>query len=660
MDQWNVYLDSVEKSRFFWMENSEEGWRCGNPDSRYREGADPFQATYDTGNNKVITISAPDGSLKEATFFKDCCPADHIPGVWMHKSRIKAGPFRFPLWIGGERLGLGESAASVPLTAYRTELLACAVPVTEYRTGGLRIRLLSFAPLAADGSRRPRAFYYILLLQNLAAEEIEARVGLPFGMSWQDVDTDNAQISVRFTGEKNRTAFLEKKIAPGGELAAAVRIGVFGEEPGEREEDALYWLKETLAYYRGLFRRSGAPEASYFGELMKRCLCQCQQCLGMLPDGELAGSSWGTNPFTTQIWMRDLYYSMLPLLWCDPALFRQGILWFFRYGVRPAGMRMEGGIGHSAANSVNGLVMAGLYYRETGDDSFFTAHPQLREEGWKLLEGLLALRKPGTTWLFPSRWLSDGLCAGDYHTGTNLAVWCAFDSFGRVLEQAYGDREKGETCRRTAAAVREAILQYCVVQGPFGPQLAESVGDGPAELWERMKAGSREELSARYRGFGAQFYEFYNVHIKGEPYLVHDGEESDTTLAALYGFCAPGEPLLQNGARFALSEHNPFYRPVSGGILWEDCADATFPGYVTGLLAARDEKELEERLRPFRELADLDGSLWWWPYPYGAADESAVRREPGKCGWACGTFLALAVFWLKGRSGQKKEETEQG
>jgi len=106
------------------------------------------------------------------------------------------------------------------------------------------------------------------------------------------------------------------------------------------------------------------------------------------------------------------------------------------------------------------------------------------------------------------------------------------------------------------------------------------------------------------------------------------------------------DPVYKNYTRFGLSKHNKFYCPVSKGILWEKCTDSTFPGYITGAANVVDQETYNGTHGYFsviRKLADHDGSVWWWPYPSGAKDQSDMKRIPGKCGWASGAFIALMI-----------------
>ena len=87
----------------------------------------------------------------------------------------------------------------------------------------------------------------------------------------------------------------------------------------------------------------------------------------MNQEGQISGANWGSYPATSQIWMKDMYYAFLPFSILEPDLFKKGILWFLKYGIRPKGGRFDGGVYHSLTNSLSSVIMAGLYYEYTGD-----------------------------------------------------------------------------------------------------------------------------------------------------------------------------------------------------------------------------------------------------------------------------------------------------
>lgn len=86
-----------------------------------------------------------------------------------------------------------------------------------------------------------------------------------------------------------------------------------------------------------------------------------------------------------------------------------------------------------------------------------------------------------------------------------------------------------------------------------------------------------------------------------QPYLIHDGEETDTILLSYYGLAEYDEPVFKNDTESALSERNRFFSPVSKGILCEDCTE-------------------------IRKRVDADGFIWWRPYPRHAKDQAAIQR----------------------------------
>lgn len=633
---WTDFI-SLNRSRFFYAGRNHGKYECGNARSRYLDRSDPEKCSFDTGNNKVITLSGLNGELKRVTFFKPSYFADNIPGVWVHKGHILAGPFSFALAMDGRVLHLPEFEGAI-----RTDLVECVLPLTYYQLDGLDAHVTAYAPVSEDGRVRPRCAFYLLSLCNRSDGALKGEVILPQAGHFSKImeKDDLAQLDIR-SGEdfshRQRIAF---ELRPGEQRLFPVLLTVYGEAVSPQiRRGPMYWLEQTLGYYRRLAGKLQFEDDPFLSEFMKRTLCQCQQCIGMDGDETLAGSSWGTNPTTDQIWMKDMYYSMLPLAQCDPELFFKGVKWFAKWGVRPEGMLFAGGVNHSLSNSLSAVLMAGEYFACTGDIESFRRDGALVERLTEILDDMIMSRTQRDVWLFPSVWISDGLALGDFHTGTNITAWAALNGMAAILE-ALPDAQKSAQYRAVAARVREAITTLCVTDGPYGPQLLEGVGEGSQALKEQMKADSLEAFRAKNEGFGIQFYEFYN-RAQERPYLVHDGEETDTTLAAFYGLMEFDDAVLRNYFRFAMSEHNRFYCPVSRGILWEDCTDSTFPGYVTGMANAVDAQSYSRYFEPIRELADLDGSIWWWPYPRNAGEQAAMRRDPGKCGWASGALLAL-------------------
>ncbi|KWX87573.1 hypothetical protein AMQ83_12255, partial [Paenibacillus riograndensis] len=213
------------------------------------------------------------------------------------------------------------------------------------------------------------------------------------------------------------------------------------------EKGTVYWIKETWAYVRGSTGRLKMEEDPLAAEVYERALLQCFGSLDMDSRGYLAGANWGTSPPTQFTWNKDMFYSLLPFHTAEPELFQQGMLWFLEHGVRPPGNRYEGEITHSLSHSLSSAVMAGLYYRTTGDKQLFLNQPGIHESICSLLEATLLTRQEEDPWLFPSVWLSDAYSLGDYHTGSNVIAWTAFVHYARLAEEVFRDTARADRYR---------------------------------------------------------------------------------------------------------------------------------------------------------------------------------------------------------------------
>jgi hypothetical protein len=628
------------RSTYFWVERENGKFISGHPQSRYASGADPQEASFDIGNNKVIICVAPNGGIRYLTFFDENEYADSIPGVWVHKRSRVFKNLSFSLVHNNKEQRLADYQGKV-----RTFLIENVIPATEFFLPGMAITVIHFAPIAGNGSIRPRAAYSIVYVRNTSDVYFEGALKIPAAAHFSEAGNDSLPPDIRMENG-DRKEHVPVRLSPGAEDDFTFYTTVYGEkEQKELSAGALYWLNETLDYYRNLTGELVVSGDEFLAEFFQRSAHQCQQCIGMDSRGFIAGSSWGTNPTTLQIWMKDMYYSLLPLSGMDPDLFAKSMEWFSKWGIRPAGRRFPGGVKHSLSNSLSGVLMAGQYYHATGDIEYFSKRPELVETLIGIIDEMLDTRPDPDIWLFPSVWISDGLSMGNYHTGSNITVFAAIMGFADILEKL-DQRQKASDYRAVAEKVKRELLERCVTdKGPFGPQLLEGWGDGEPELREKMKASSPEEFLEKNKGFGVQFYEFFNRKDQG-PYLVHDGEETDTTLSPFYGLLKYDDVIYKNYTHFAMTEHNKFYRPLSRGILWEKCTDSTFPGYVTGAANVVDKETYDGNPGYFaviRTLTDLDGSIWWWPYSFGAQDHSNMKRMPGKCGWASGALLTLII-----------------
>ncbi|WP_060861138.1 hypothetical protein [Paenibacillus riograndensis] len=608
-----------------------------------RKLPDP-ELTFDTANNKILVNVHMNGSIKNVTVYNGSYYSDNIPGVWMCKDFREAGPYAYCLELGGLHYHLGSDDL-----AYSTSLLDNLFPVTEYQLGAIKATLLVYTPVSADGSQRLRGLVYGLQLENQSGQTIAGQVTPPPADTLPDQLFSGPEFCVHVPGHKvDVNGTVPVSLAPGQTLWVPAVIYPAG-DPCPRiigEKGTLYWLNETWAYFRGITGRLKMEEDPFAAEFYERALLQCFGSLAMDSRGYLAGSNWGTSPTTQFTWNKDMFYSLLPFHTAEPELFQQGMLWFLEHGVRPPGNRYEGGITHSLSNSLSSAVMAGLYYRTTGDKQLFLNRPGIHESICSLLEATLLTRQEEDPWLFPSVWLSDAYSLGDYHTGSNVIAWTAFVHYARIAEEVFGDTARAERYRTIAGRIRADLERLATAEGPFGLQYAEGISSSGDKL--KDNAG---KYTGKYADFGMQF--IGNLTAEGQINLLHhDGEESDTILMPLYGYTSYDNETYRHYMQFSLSPHNPTYNPESKGIQWGDHSACTFPGYMSGMGMITDADSLSGEdgyLTRIRQLTDADGSLWWWPYNNGAAYGDVVRHNNcGKCGWASGVFAGLFVSEILG------------
>ena len=614
--------------RMFWASIRNGRLDCGDKVTLFSKHLDQ-NLTFDIGNNAVLMNLDLKGTILNFISYGETYPYDHaLPGVWCQKHHSRSQNLSYKVTVGDKTYDLKELAGE-----YKTSLLDNVLPMTEvFIDDRVDLKLIAFAPISADGASRPRAAVYGLHIKNVSDKRIDVTVHPPEG---------NEHVTVAAADGIEVKPELEYEIAPGHSHWLPLIVAAVPAEDAIDEissHGSVDWLRSTLTYFRNLTGRLDMPQDVYAGEFLTRCLHQCFHATVTDPSGEIAGeNSWGSYPLKDEIWMKDFHYTYMPLVMTEPDLARRGILWFLKWSVRFRG-RFPGGVEHSISNSLAPVAMAGQYYACTGDKQFFADHPEAKDRLKWLLDGALKLRV-GSTGLLDSRFISDGGSAGDYHTGSNIFAWYCLTSFARVVEEVFNEPADAARYRKAADAIESDLLKHNIIDGPFGRQYIEGVN----------KDGSLPTTGHTVRGM-----------TRGErvPYMGHDGEESDTTLASFYGYTSYDDPALHNHKKFALTEHNVIYVKSLGGILWGDhrAYSTTFPGYVSGLAAASDADSFSGPngyLTRIRKLTDLDGSIFWWPYAqwnttYRVNDQPA--RGLGKCGWASGVFCCLFISQILGLS----------
>jgi hypothetical protein len=625
----------------FWLERKSGKYQMGDPQSDFNANLDFEHLTFDISNNKVLANMTLNGTLKNVTIYRDSyrmtCAPGKLNGVWTAKDNASYGPYSYRLEIAGELHDLAAVDWDM-----RIGLLDNLFPITELRDpqGRFVVRLLACAPISADGTDRARALLYWIHIENISSATLTGtiRVPPPFEVP-QRADLHALPINIVDPcdfeiGAGDGDDFkweLPFSLQPGGRTHTCCAFYMPGDSAlaAVAKRGSLQGLAETWSYYRGRLGRLKIPAHPYLAEFFERQMMQAFQTIAMSPSDDLAGANWGSYPATRSIWSKDTYYACIAPTLFDPRFAQKIILWFDEYGVRQKGNLTEGGVLHSTSISVAAIVLAGIYYRQTGDKSFFLSHPEFESHWGAILDEIIGSRKDPDIWLYPTRFISDGAILCDYHTGTNVVVWRALEDYARLLRDVYGKPARAQNCSVLAGKTHAAILQKTVIAGPFGPQFIEGT----------------------YRDGRA-------------PEMASDGEESDTTLMPFYSFLEATNDLYRNYMHFAISSSNLMYNPPIHAISWggslktpiSQRVASTAPGYAKGIAAQDADDPLfgdHGGYTEIRKVTDADGSVWWWSYGGRGVDVSygrVVRGVPGKAGWFAGVHTAVFLSHFLGIS----------
>ena len=156
---------------FFSVAVKDGQYECGNRESYYAKKLPDETFSYDISNNKVLANADEFGTLKTVTFYRGCYTCDDIPGVWVSKDFGQAGPFYFKLTVEGQEVSLRDG--SLPC---QSDLAENLIPRAAFTHPRLTATVLSYAPISADGKRRPRALVYGLYLENTTDGDVKGTV----------------------------------------------------------------------------------------------------------------------------------------------------------------------------------------------------------------------------------------------------------------------------------------------------------------------------------------------------------------------------------------------------------------------------------------------------------------------------------------------------
>jgi hypothetical protein len=624
---------------FFYIEQKDGRLFHGNEDSYYIKNLDHEFLLFDVGNTRVLANINKRATIRELTFYRGCYVCDDDgAGKWVMKDFSKEGPFSFTIRIGDDQYCFSELNGD-----FKTDLLLGFFPRTTFSVNNLEITILSFAPISKDSKVRLAGLIYGIYVRNTGKEKCDAALIPPeisniehMIITYPEEDTERGELAFTLVPEEGKW------------------IPVLLSNPGEnhvieivREKGTLYWLNETVEYFNSLTGFLEMPDDPLTASIFKRMIYLCHGTVATDAQGKVVGANWGTYPSTSKIWNKDMYYACLPFAILDPEYFKNCICWFFKYGIRERDNRYKGGVTHSLSNSLSSVVMCCILYETTGDVSF------IKSEGvWskikEILQKVLVTRNSEEVCLFPSIWISDALSLGKYHTGSNIIAWKAFAGSSRIAFEIFKDEELGRLYADTAEAIKDSIEKYMTTEGKFGIQYLEGIAG--------LTSDTQRWLPFSYYGdkYEQDAKKYLTDVLKDGmiDLMMHDGEESDTTLMSFYKYQPYDYNVFRNYLKFSMSQYNPTYGDQCRGIKWGACSGATFPGYTSSFAAVTDRESMNgERgyMTELKHLTDHDGSWWWWPYIVGAKTGDVVRNNHcGKCGWAAGVFTCLFISEILG------------
>ena len=647
----------LNQSKYFWIERDIDNVTFGDKESFMSNDTNLDELTFDIGNNRTLLNMDVNGTIKKMTLFRDTYRVNEglqngaWPGVWLHKDFMAFGEYSFKVKVDGEIIDIANIFPYTEGWNSRTGLIDTIFPFTTLSSDELKITLICFSPILDNGKTRPSGGIYSCYVENITGKSVECEIILPeqFQTRQRRSATEQADGIIDwnvFRGDDFEIFLLEsnedvlsvnKTIKPNSSFFVPVGICMSGSDFLDvvNEKGVIGCFNETWDYLRGLTGILTVDKDDYFGEYYDRNLLHNLFCISMDQNGDISGANWGTFPSHFHIWIKDMYYSCLPIATCDPTLFEKIILWFEKYGTRHKGHMSKGGATHATSLSVASPIMAGIYYDLTGNDEFFKTNFHLLLAYEKTIKEILDSRIDDNIYLYSSEFLSDGICYGDWHVGTNVCVWRALKSLSAIFDGVFKDKEKANYYNDLAEKTHADIEKYC-------------------------------QSTTKH---GTHYNEGYFADGR-EPVLLSDGEESDTTLMPYYGYCDKMNEKYLNFMRFAMSPENVAYNEKLRCIRWANdpynyfAVNATAPGYLNGIACICDEKDFYDKegyFQNLRRVTDADGVIWWWPYHYSKYSHyDAPRRgakSTAKAGWATGVISVLLLERFLGINYHSKTKT---
>lgn len=578
----------------------------------------PF--SVDVSNNRLLAALDRTGQVRRAVTAVglDDVRGKTIPGVYVYKKMA------FCQGHMGLQITYQGRQSQSPALSFLEDL----IPVFDATIDDLHSRTTVFVP-QQDGLR-PLCLIQLCRLTNSGTDPIDVDLTILTSTQGKDGTEPLPLAAELLTGNlQNPDTTARKATEVRLEAGESRDVAAILDYSGDREslasfktpQDCEFALERTLAVRRNRLGTLHIPEDPWYGELITRSAELARQSLLLLEDGRAAGSFWGSNANPLpDVWTRDFGYCAMGLVDSDPDLANPMITFLARYGIpeqaweREARMRPDAsGFEHSLGNSCLAVVLASMLMHRHGRQALQVDQAVFTDYVHRLAADMIA-KRPSPGHLYQTLYISDGPSRGDYHTGSNILAWKA----AKVMAKDFPDLLVGDQA-----------------------DLLDDIADKLHEALDRECVHTIDGLPMYVEG----------ANEDGTIIGIHDGEESDLTLASVYGFTSRDDERIRNHANWAHSTNDPYYAPVTGGIDFWDFDDSngiTYPGHIHGLCRADTRDELSRDLLELRRTTDLDGSFWWWPFEHAEQDPTRVKRGLGKCGWCAGEFVSFFLHDIMG------------
>ena len=577
----------------------------------------PF--SVDISNNRLLAALDRTGQVRRAVVAvgRQDMRGKTIPGVYVYKK------LAFCQGHIGMQINCLNRQCLSPALSFIDDL----IPVFDASMGDLHSQTIVFVP--QKSTSRPLCLIQLCRLTNRGTTPLDVNVSILSSTQGKN-GTELLPLKYNLLSESDspvarNTCKSMLRLAP-GESRSVASVFDFSEQEDNLQTfnsipECRKALNVTLKARKGSLGKVQIPEDPWYGELITRSAELARQSLLLLADGKAAGSFWGSNANPLpDVWTRDFGYCAMGLVDSNPDLANPMIEFLAQYGIpdhaweREARMHPEAsGFQHSLGNSCLAAVLASMLVHRHGRKAF-TANQSTFTQYVRGLASDLIAERPKQGQLYETLYISDGPSRGDYHTGSNILAWKA----AKVMAEDFSDlldTGQAEQLEQIAEELHQSLNEKCV----------RSIDGSPMYVEGANRDGS----------------------IIG----IHDGEESDLTLASVYGFTSRDDERIRNHARWAHSTRDPYYAPITGGIDFWDFDDSngiTYPGQIHGLCRANTREELKDALLELRRTTDLDGSFWWWPFEHAEQEPTKVKRGLGKCGWCAGEFVSFFLHDIMG------------